>query len=257
MPGRSRNHGPERPRRGYAVTALVGLDKHRAVLWVVHSQSIKQQGSIDWPRNRDGGSDGDRYNFFDAIIAALKPVFSGGVGSLIVASSRNDNALADSFVAHVHKHHAYLVRSIRMESITADASTANAARTLVKTHEFQKVAANVIEQESDRMIQLLDARLADNTGRFNVLYSLEEIDRFFRTLSKTGSASLAVPEHILMTEKFWVAQKSSPRLQRITDLARNAGVKIRVFREDDKSGARVAQLGGLVCLVARRGPSGA
>jgi len=235
----------------------VGLDSHRAVLWVVHSQSIKQQASIGWPRDRDGGSDGDRYNFFNAIIAALKPVFSGGVGSLIVASSGNGTALADSFVAHVRKHHAYLVRSIRMESITADASTANAARTLVKTQAFQTVAANVIEQESDSMIQLLDARLADDTGRFTVLYSLEEIDRFFRAFSKAGPLSVGVPEHILMTEKFWAAQKSSPRLQRITDLARNAGVKVRVFPEDDKSGARIAQLGGLVCLVVRRGPSGA
>jgi len=140
-----------------------------------------------------------------------------------------------------------------MESIAADASTANAARTLVKTQAFQKVAANVIEQESDSMIQLLDARLSDDTGRFTVLFSLDEIDRFFRKLSKAGSASVGVPEHLLMTEKFWDAQKNDSRLQRIRDLARNAGVKIRVFQEDDKAGARVAQLGGLVCLVVQRG----
>jgi len=253
MSGRSRNHGLERPRRGYAVAALVGLDDHRAALWVVHSQSIKQHGSIDWPRDCDGGSEGDRYNFFNAIIAALKPVFSSGVGSLVVASAGNGGALADSFVAHVRKHHAYLIRAIRMESIAADASTTNAVKVLVKTQAFQTVAANVIERESDSIIELLDARLSDDTGRFTILFSLEEIDRFFRTLSKAGSASVGVPEHILMTEKFWAAQKSDSRLQRITDLARNAGVKIRVFREDDKAGARVAQLGGLVCLEVQRG----
>ncbi len=249
MPERSRNRGIGRPRRGYAVAALVGLDNHCAVLWVVHSQSIKQHGSIDWPRDRDGGTEGDRYNFFNAIIAALKPVFSSGVGSLIVASSGNGSVLADSFIAHVRKHHAYLVRAVRMESIAADASTANAARTLVKTQAFQRVAADVVEKESDSILQLLDARLSDDTGRFTILFSLEEIDQFFRTFSKAGPVSVGVSEHILMTDRYWTAQKNSPRLQRITDLARNAGVRIRVLREDDKSGARVAQLGGLVCIV--------
>lgn len=253
MPGRSRNRGLERPRRGYVVAALVGLDSHRAVLWVVYSQSIKQHGSIDWPGDRDGASEGDRYNFFNAIVAALKPVFSSGVGSLVVASPGKGSALADSFVAHVRKHHAYLVHAIRMERIAADASTTNAVKVLAKTQAFQTVASNVIEQESDSIIQLLDARLSDDTGRFTILFSLEETDQFFRTLSKAGPVSVGVPEHLFMTEKFWAAQKSSPRLQRITDLARNAGVKIRVFREDDKVGARVAQLGGLVCLAVQKG----
>jgi len=176
-------------------------------------------------------------------------VFSSGVGSLVVASAGRDSSLADSFVAHVRKHHAYLLRAIRMESIRADAGTANAVKALVKTQAFQAVAADVIEQESDSTIQLLDARLSDDTGRFTILFSLEEIDQFFRTFSRDGSSSDGVPEHILITDKFWTAQKNSPRLQRVTDLARNASVKIRVLRDDSKAGTRIAQLGGLVCLV--------
>ncbi|RDE12544.1 MAG: hypothetical protein C4K48_09840 [Candidatus Thorarchaeota archaeon] len=253
MPERSRNRGSGGSPRGYAVAALLGLDRHRAVLWVVHSQSVKQHGSIDLPKDRDGGSEGDHYNFFNTIIAALKPVFSSGVGSLVVASVGNGGALANSFVVHVRKHHAYLVRSIRMTSIAADASTTNAVKALVKTQAFQTATANVIEQESDSIVQLLDARLSDDTGGFTILFSLEEIGQCFRKLSKAGQVSVGVPEHILMTDRFWAAQKNSPRLQRITDLARNAGVKVRVFREDEKAGGRVAQLGGLVCIVVQRG----
>ncbi len=255
MPERSRNRKSGRSPRGYAVAALVGLDWHRAVLWVVHSQSVKQHGSIDWPRDPDGGSESDRYNFFNAIIAALKPVFSSGVSSLVVASAGNGGALADSLVVHIRKHHAYLVRTIRMERIAADASTSNAVKALVKTQTFQRVAANVIEQESNSIVQLLDARLSDDSGRYTVLFSLEEIDQFFRTSSKAGELSVGVPELILMTDKFWAAQKNSSRLQRITALARNGGVKTRVLREEDNAGARVAQLGGLVCLVVQRGQS--
>jgi len=229
----------------------VGLDNRRAALWIVYSESVKQHGFVDWPRDREGDSENGRYNFFNAIITALKPVFSSGVGSLVVASAGRDSSLADSFVAHVRKHHAYLVRAIRMESIRADAGTADAVKALIKTQTFQAVAADVIEQESGIIIQLLDARLSDDTGHFTVLFSLEEIDQFFRTFSRDGSSSDGVPERILITDKFWAAQKNSPRLQRVTDLARNASVKIRVLRDDSKAGTRVAQLGGLVCLVDR------
>jgi len=249
MPGRSGNRGFKHQRRGYAVAVLVGLDSIRATLWIVYSESIRKHRSIDWPADRDGLSKGDRYNFFNTIIAALKAVFSSGVGSLVVASAGNGRSLADAFVAHIRKHHAYLVRAIRMESIAADASTTEAVKALVKMQAFQAVAADVIEHESDGIIQLLDARLSDDTGRFTILFSLDEIDRFFRTFTKAGPASAGVPEHIIMTDKFWTAQKNNPRLQRVTDLARNAGVKIRVLREDNASGARIAQLGGLVCLV--------
>jgi stalled ribosome rescue protein Dom34 len=254
MPGRSTNHGFGRPRRGYAVAALVGLDDYRAVLWIVYSESVKQHGFVEWPRDRKEGGENDRYNFFNAIVTALKPVFSSGVGSLVVASTGGGSSLADSFVAHVRKHHAYLVRAIRMERIRADAGTADAVKALVKTQAFQAVAADVVEQESDNILRLLDARLSDDTGRFAILFSLEEIDQFFRTFSRDGSSSDGVPEHILMTDKFWAAQKSDSRLQRVTDLARNASVKIRVLREDSEAGIRVTQLGGLVCVVVRRGP---
>lgn len=249
MPGRSGNHGSKRQRRGYAIAALVGLDSYRATLWIVYSESVRKHECIDWPEDFDSLSKGDRYNSFNAVIAALKPVFSSGVGSLVVASARSDSSLADAFVTHVRKHHTYLLRATRMESISADASTAIAVNALVKTQAFQAVAEDVIEQESDSIIKLLDARLSDDTGTVTVLFSLEEIDRFFKTFVKAGPSSVGVPEHILMTDRFWAEQKSSPRLQRIMDLARNAGVKTRVLRDDNAAGARIAQLGGLVCLV--------
>jgi stalled ribosome rescue protein Dom34 len=255
MPGRNTSHGFERPGRGYAVAALVGLDKYRAVLWIVYSKSVKQQCVVDWPKDRGDGGGNDRYNFFNAIIAALKPVFSSGVSSLVVASTGIGSSLADSFVAHVRKHHAYLVRVIRMESIRAEADTVNAVKVLVKTQAFQAVAEDVIEQESDSIIQLLDARLSDDTGRFTILFSLEEIDRFFRTYSRAGPTSVGTPEYIFMTDRFWTARKSDSRLQRVTDLARNAGVKVRVLQEENAAGEHIAQLGGLVCLVARMNPA--
>ncbi|RDE11745.1 MAG: hypothetical protein C4K47_09395 [Candidatus Thorarchaeota archaeon] len=252
MPGRSTNHGFGRRRRGYAVAALVGLDSHRAALWIVYSESIKQHGSIERPVDSDSSKQAVLYNFYNAIIAKVKQILSTGLASLVVASTGVDAGLAESLIAHIRKHHGYLLQSIRMASITGNAMTVNAAGALVKTDAFQSVANDVTDQESDALVRMLDARLSDSTGQVTVLFSLEEIDRYFRNLSKAGEAAVEYPESVLMTDAFWAARKNDARLQRVMDVARNASVKIRVLRSDGKAGTRVAQLGGLVCFTKRR-----
>ncbi len=252
MPGRSTNHVFGRSRRGYAVAALVGLDNNRAALWVVYSESIRQHGFIDRPADPDSRKEAALYNFYNTIIAEVKKVLSTGLASLVVASTGVDASLAESFIAHIRKHHAYLVRAIRMESIAGDAMTVNAARELVKTDAFQSVTNDVTNQESDALVEVLDARLSDSTGRVTVLFSLEEIDRYFRSLSKAGEAAVEYPEYVLMTDAFWAARKNDSRLQRVMDVAKNASVKTRVLRSDGEAGTRVAQLGGLVCFTAPR-----
>ena len=253
MPGRSTNHGFGRPRRGYAVALLVGLDSNRAALWIVYSESIKQHRIIDRPPDSDSRKETALYNFYNAIIAEAKTVFSTGLTSIVVASTGLDAGLAEGFIAHIRKHHAYLVRSIRTASIAGDAMTTNAARALVKTDAYRSVTDDVTDQESSALVRMLEARLSDSTGRVTVLFSLEEIDRYFRTLSKAGEAAVEYPEYVLMTDAFWAARKNDPRLQRVMDVAKNASVKTRVLRSDGEAGARVAQLGGLVCLTARKG----
>jgi stalled ribosome rescue protein Dom34 len=218
----------------------------------VYSESIRQHASIDRPADSDSSKEAALYNFYNAIIAELKPVLSTGLASLVVARTGADAWLADSFTAHIRKHHAYLVRVIRMASIAGDAMTANAARALIKTDAFQSVTNDVTNQESDLLVRMLDARLSDGTGRVTVLFSLEEIDRYFRSFSKAGEAAVEYPEYVLMTDAFWAAQKNDPRLQRVMDVARNASVKTRVLRSDGEAGTRVAQLGGLVCFTVRR-----
>jgi stalled ribosome rescue protein Dom34 len=232
------------------MAVLVGLDNERAALWVVYSESIKQHGFIDRPADSDSHKDAALYNFYNAIIAEMKPILSTGLASLVVASTRVDASLAESFIAHIRKHHAYLLRAIRMTSITGDAMTVNAARALVKTDAFQSVTIDVTNQESDVLVRVLDAKLSDSTGRVTVLFSLEEIDRYFRNLSKAGEAAVEYPEYVLMTDTFWAARKNDPRLQRVMDLAKNASVKTSVLRSDGQAGSRVAQLGGLVCFTA-------
>jgi stalled ribosome rescue protein Dom34 len=217
---------------------------------MVYSEAIRHHSSVDRPPDSDSRNAGARYNFYNAVIASLKSVFATGVQSLVVTSS--DSSHADAFISHIRKHHAYLVRTIHVASVVGDAGTANAVRALVKTSAFQLAATDVIDQESEDVVRMLDARLYDGTGRFEVLFSLEEIERFLKESSKVEHAAVGHPEYVLMTDAFWASQKGNPRLQRVLDLARNAAVKTRVLRSDSKAGTHVAQLGGLVCVAARR-----
>jgi hypothetical protein len=130
----------------------VGLDSHRAALWIVYSESIKQHGSVDRPSDSDSRKEAALYNFYNAIIADMKPILSTGLASLVVASTGVDARLAESFIAHIRKHHGYLLRSIRIAGIAGDAMTVNAAGALVKTDAFQSVTNDVTNQESDVLV---------------------------------------------------------------------------------------------------------
>ncbi len=230
----------------------MGLDEHRAVIWVVYSETAKPHGSVNRPVENDRRDEGSRYNFYNSIIAALKPLFSSGTSSIVIAGVKNEAELVDGFVAHLRKHHAYLTRSVHVTTVVGDAMTANAARALAKASKFQATATDMTDRESDDIIRLLDAGLSDSTGNITVLFSLEELDQCFRGLSKHGEAITECPEHVIMTDTFWAARKSDPRLQRAMDVARNMAVRTHVLRADGKAGERIAQLGGLVCLTRKR-----
>lgn len=230
----------------------MGFDEQHAVIWTVHSEALKQHASISRPTESDRSDEGSRYNFYDTILSTLKPLFSSGTSSLVVAGAKTGTQLAEGFIAHIRKHHAYLTRSVHVTSVVGDAMAANAARTLVKTPAFQATASDVIDRESDDIIRILDAALSDSTGNTTVLFSLDEIDQCFRSLSRHGEAAPEYPQYVLMTDTFWSSKKNDPRLQRTMDVAKNTGVKTHVLRADGKAGERIVQLGGLVCLARKR-----
>jgi len=249
LSGRSKTR---RVRHGYPVAVLVGLDEQRAVIWIVHSETLKQHGSVNRPVESDRSDEGTRYNFYNAIVSALKPLFSSGTSSLVVAGAKSGTQLADEFITHIRRHHAYLTRSVHVTSVVGDAMTASTARALVKASTFQTNAAGVIDRESDDLIRVLDTALSDSTGNTTVLFSLDEIDRCFKSLSRHGEATEEYPQYVIMTDTFWSSRKNDPRLQRTMDVAKNTGVKTHVLRTDGKAGERIAQLGGLVCLARKR-----
>ncbi|NWF95030.1 MAG: hypothetical protein HXY34_02710 [Candidatus Thorarchaeota archaeon] len=249
MPGKA---SVRRSRRGYPVAVLLGLDDTHAVVWIVQSESIRLQGSISLPTGQDRSGSGLIYDYYNTIMSSMRPILESGVGSLVIAGTGSGVSSAEAFVGHVRKHHSYLLRTVRMASIKGDVMTPNAARAFVKSPAFQKMTAEVVDQESIHLLQLLDEYLYDTSGSVSVLFSLEEIDSLLKGISRHGATAVPSPEWLLLTDSFWNRRKNDPLFQRVMSVAKNAGVKTRVLRNDDAAGERVSQIGGVVCLARKR-----
>lgn len=241
-----------RSRRGYPVALLLGLDERRATLWTVHSDSIVPSGSISCEHKGSAGTNNPRYNYFDAIVAKLKVASATGVKTIVIAAPRGV-ATAKDLVAHVNKHHAYLLkpgsgRKIHMASIEGSAARdVPSAIDLVKSQAFKDITETTSGQETEGIVQLLDAVINNPAGIVSVHFTIDEILQVFEALHDEIGPE---PEYVLMTETYYAANKSDPRLQRVFSLAKKYTVKTRVIQSKTGPGTRIASLGGLVCFTS-------
>jgi hypothetical protein len=138
-------------RRGYSVALLVGFEKHRAVLWRVFSNVVKQHLTLEI-----GGRRTDKkvlYNFHESMIDALRPVLAEGVRSDIVTALTKTTYAAD-FMNHVQKHHVYLLQSKRQNraafvELVGSADHPHNVVELVKTKKFRRLIAETTNRRDD------------------------------------------------------------------------------------------------------------
>jgi stalled ribosome rescue protein Dom34 len=241
-----------RTRRGYPVALLLGIDERRATLWTVHSDSIVPSGSISCEHKGSAGTCNPRYNYFDAVVARLKIASATGVKSIVVAGPKGTPTAKD-LVAHVNKHHLYLLKPGSGRTIhiaTIDGSAANDVPStieLVKSPAFKEITESATGQETEGIVQLLDAVINNPSGIVSVHFTLDEILQVFEALHDEIGPE---PEYVLMTENFYASTKNDQRLQRIFSLAKKYKVKTRVIQSKTGPGARIAALGGMVCFTS-------
>ncbi|MBN2151262.1 MAG: hypothetical protein JW839_07455 [Candidatus Lokiarchaeota archaeon] len=241
-----------RSRRGYPVALLLGIDERRATLWMVHSDSIVPSGSISCEHKGSAGTSNPRYNYFDAVIAKLKAASATGVKSIVVAAPKGTPTAKDLAV-HVQKHHAYLLkpgsgRTIHMATVEGSAAKdVPSTIEIVKSPAFKAVTTSTTGQETEGIMQLLDAVINNPEGIVHVHFTVDEILRIFEALRDEIGPE---PEYVLMTDVFYAANKGDHRLQRVLGLAKKYKVMTRVIQSKTGPGTRIASLGGLVCFTS-------
>jgi stalled ribosome rescue protein Dom34 len=235
---------PKGYRRGYPVAILIGLEQNQATLWKIFSNVAKIESTI----SIEGGKADAKalYNFFESIVNALRPTLKEGVKSIIIASPpRTGYGL--NLISHIRTHHAWLMQGASRASISeinGSATTPTQVSSLTSTAAFKQLIAKTTAQESENLMENLEKRL--NTQDQQVLFSLQEAENLILSQQMQGKPQ---PEYLLITDDYLKKSRQRNRVQRLIQIAQNKQVKTRVVDGESAAGARLNQLGGLVCLA--------
>ena len=213
---------------------LVGIEGRRAFTWNVYSESVR-------PGEEMHGD--DEYGFFESIVDLLRPGIREGVKAILVAAP--DERDYRAFMDHIGKHQGWLQRgwslnTVAFERIPEPAMSFDQVRGLVRSDGFKAVLSEATQGDVRRVMGVLEKRMNDPGGIETLLFTLDEVEGAVYG----GERS---PEYVLVTDVF--RSRNRRRVDRLLQVAANKKVKTRIVVADTSAGARIAQFGGLVCLL--------
>jgi stalled ribosome rescue protein Dom34 len=221
-------------RRGYPLAVLIGLEGGQAFVWSVFSESVK-------PGERVLGD--NEYNFYESVVDMLRPFIRQGVKSVLIAAP--DEKDYKRFMNHVSEHQGWLLNgglnSVVFEHLPKPAMNADQVRGLVKSHGFREKLSEVYEGDIRQVMGALEKHLNDPEGIETLLFTLREAEDALYRDEKN-------PRYILVTEHF--RSQNRQRTDRLLQVAANKGVKTRIIKPNTPTGGRIAQFGGLICLLS-------
>lgn len=235
---------PKNYKRGYPVAVLVGIEQDHAALWHIFSQVAKQQQTI--PLGGDRKDSKALYSFHEAIINALRPILKEGIKSIIAASPPR-TSYAQDFLCHIKAHHTWLLQGpnkATFSQITGSASSPSQVSSLTKTDAFKQLIQDNAAEETENLLEILEKRLCKNDNL--VLFSLQEAETLILNPQAPGKPQ---PEYLMLTDDYLAGTRQKNRVNRLMMIAAKNGVKTRVINAESNAGARLTQLGGIVCLA--------
>jgi len=232
------------------VALLVGFEEHHAVLWEVFSNVAKPLLKVEIEGRRTDQK--AMYNFHESVIAALRPVLKEGVRSVLVTAPTKASYAA-TFMAHVRKHHAYLLQSkqqarVAFAEVAGSADEAHSVADLVKTPRFRRLVAETTADEADRIVEALNEQLFGGNSTRGVLYTLREIED--RIYGARGPSSVDTG-YLMLTDEYLAGSQEKARVRRLLQIAQNKRVRTRIVDAETPAGRRVSQLGGVVFFASR------
>jgi stalled ribosome rescue protein Dom34 len=224
----------KRRRRGYPVAVLVGLENKRAIFWNIFSNSVKAGEVKKWVYNE--------YNFFEALVDELRPSIKQGVKTVLLASK--DKKKYDGFIGHVEKHQGWMLKGYELNRVSfqyveGSARDVDAVMELVNASGFSDKIRQAGEGDMKLVMSVLEKRLSSRDGIETLMFSLNEAEE-----AVYGGKEV---EYIITSQIF--QERHRRRIQRLFQVAENKGVKTRVLSPDSPHIGRVAQFGGLICLL--------
>ncbi len=235
-------------RRGYPVAILVGLDKDKTVLWRIYSNVAKHEKTISSKEIENDSR--TSYSVNEAIINAFRPILKEGVRSVILVS-RPRTSYSKDLLTHIGQHHAWLNQGsskVVFSEMVGTAGTPSEVTALNKTAIFHDIIEETTSEETEDLVELIDKRLNISDSERAVLFSLEEIEA---VILKNRGIDEFKPEYLLMTDNYLRDSSHRNRVNRLLQIASNKNVKTRIINSESPAGKRIAQFGGLSCLMKK------
>ncbi len=235
---------PKGYRRGYPVAMLIGVEDGHAALWQIYSQVAKSQQTI--PLNGERRDQKALYNFHETIINALRPTLKEGVRSVIIASPPR-TSYAQDLQSHITSHHSWLLSGTNKTTISIIAGSADTppqVAVLTQKPAFKQLIQENAAEETENLLETLEKRL--NSAGNLVLFSLQEAENLILNVQAPGKPQ---PEYLLLTDDYLAGNRQKYRVNRVMQIAQNKKIKTRVISAESNAGARLTQLGGIVCLL--------
>lgn len=230
---------------GYPMSTLVGLEEARAVIWRIFSRAVKLYTTVEC----NGKDKRNRYNFYESIVDALRPVFKEGIRTIVVTAPVN-TPYTKEFLDHIQRHHLWLVKNkdsiVTIGELTGSADQLHEVSKLVKSQEFRKILPEVMSEDADRIIDTLEKHLNEIDSGTTILYSTEEIEKLIDSLCEQTCLK---PGYLILTNQYLTETKEKRRIQRLLQIAKNKKVKTKIVNIETKAGNRLNQLGGIVYLA--------
>jgi stalled ribosome rescue protein Dom34 len=225
---------PRKRRRGYPVAVLVGLENKRSIFWNVFSNSVKTGVVKTWNDNE--------YNFFESMVDELRPSIKQGIKTVLLAS--DDKKKYDGFMGHIKKHQGWMLKGYELNRVSfqyveGSAKDEDAVMELVNASGFSDKIREAGDGDMKLVMSVLEKRLSSRGGIETLMFSLNEAEN-----AVYGSGAV---EYIITAQKF--QERHRRRIQRLFQVAENKGIKTSVLPPDSPYIGRVAQFGGLVCLL--------
>ncbi len=231
-------------RRGYAVAVLLGIEQNMAATWKIFSNVAKPDKNFT--------IEGDRkdqkalYKFHETLINALRPSIKEGTKSIVIASP-SKTSYAQEFLNHARTHHSYLFSGegkTAFSQIIGSAVTPPQVAAITRTSQFKELIEQTTMAETENLQSIIEKRLG--TMNNYVLYSLQDAEAAIFTPQAVGKPA---PEYLLLTNSYLQGSRQKNRVHRLMQIAQNKQIKTRVVSEDSSAGARINQLGGIICLL--------
>lgn len=245
MPKKSKR---KRPKRGYPVAILIGLDKKNAHFWKIYSEQIKPDCIVKLKGKRIASGDKNLYKFHEEIVNILRPQIKEGLRSLILVSEPKTDYTKD-FLEHIKKHHLWLTKdrsnySISIGTLDGRAGNIDEISELTGKEGFKLIIEKTVSSEADDILKLFEKRINDEKSNY-FSYSLEEIEH--KIFSLTDSQKMK-PEYLLITEKYLKKTKYKNGINRLIQIAQNKKIKTKIIKEEITAADRLDEFGGIILM---------